>query len=254
MQKTHFTCQTCGYKTIVLGEQKKVYCPYCNKEIDTFFTEDANIESNRRIPFAISKEQAMDIYRVKYSSKMIRSVFQREEHIRQIHKVYVPYCLCNANVIIKGSESVLKKEYQKIPVNASLRPLPINNTVCESFNLDKLTTFKEQEVEDCEFEKQLIISSPIKHRFREWAEGYVSNENQDIEIDDMNITEYVYLPFWILITNYMDEFYYFVMNGQTGNVYYTLTSKNAMAASFIFGLSGASIIPIYWFFSHILLH
>lgn len=216
------------------------------------------------IPFGVSRDKAIQRFKTLHESQMVKPIFHNEKHIQQIHKVYVPYCLCNGLVetsITKNIREKIKEDsYENILVNVSLKPLPITNTACESFDLSALTAFDNCDTTDCEFEKQLIISSPVKNRFTTLIESSqktpldLSEEEQlETYLKEFCISEYIYLPYWILITNYMDEYYYYIMNGQTGEVYYTLATKNNLAAAIIYGISGLSIVPIYWLVSHLLL-
>ena len=210
------------------------------------------------IEFTVTKKQFIKKYKKVLRKKVfVPNVFYKNKLINQSNNIYLPYYLCNmyakARVLIDANkESTWISDGYKYKKNDiySLYRLCESNIIgttisCSDkidneiinqihpFNFDNMLDYSNDELnnyiyEDCsnKLNKQKIRGKVedlfIKNIFAR-IKDYNKAELNKIETAANNFSYCkVLVPIWILNIDYKNKMYYFIMNGQTGKIYYNL--------------------------------
>ena len=233
-------------------------CPYCNSKnfIINGLSDDTVV--NAVIKFEKTKKDFINKYKKVLRRKtFVPNIFYKKQTIKEISNVYLPYYLCNmtaeaqllidTNKIEKWISNNYK--YKKIDEYTLLRhfksdikgiPILISDKFDSSkidpiinYDFKKLEKYNKYEINNYIYEnfkakfqveklRKVVEDTFIKNVFDK-IKDYDSVELNKIKtaVDTFEYIK-VLLPVWILNVDYKNRQYYFIMNGQTGDIYYNL--------------------------------
>ena len=243
-------------------------CPYCSSKNLTVIKLKKNLIIDKLIPFSKTQKDFISKYKKILRKKVfIPNIFYNNKIIKTCNNLYLPYYLCNMHSKAKiyiDTKKVNKwiadnYKYNKIDdyalvrfceadledvsvrISNKMNKVRLNNIMPYDFN--KLIDYKDIDnyiYEDCKksinkenlrTEIENIVIKNIFSRIKDY--DVVELKNIQTTVSNFKYKK-VLLPLWVLNIEYKNKMYYFIMNGQTGKVYYELpTSKLKMFAIFI---------------------
>ena len=156
------SCSTCGAAMLAEENTAATICPYCGNSTVVESQFSGAVKPDFLIPFAFTKEQAMEKYKAYYQKrKLLPKSFLEGNKVEEIQGVYVPFWLYDGTVSITAEyeavdrqeteTEIIKKIYkaerrgsiafQNVPADASARmPDDIMDSI-EPFKFDALKPF-----------------------------------------------------------------------------------------------------------------
>ena len=244
-----YSCNTCGAEIICDETTAATRCPYCDNTtvIEAQFSGAA--KPDFVIPFAFTKEQAMEKYKGYYEKrKLIPKDFISGSRVEEIQGVYVPFWLYDGSVNIdaefeaadktENDTEIIRKIYkaqrrgtisfENVPADASKRmPDDIMDSV-EPFNFTQLKPFsmtympgflaERFDVEgddDLERAEKRVVNTAKQKTKATVKHDEVTEKRGDYKVNYTK-KKYAMLPVWYLTTSWNGKQWNFAMNGQTG--------------------------------------
>lgn len=263
-----YNCPSCGAVVMTTASTAATTCFYCQNPVVLGGRLSGNYKPDRVIPFALSKEKAVEKFigmckRKKYLPKD----FASEKQIEKMTGVYFPYWYIDeqkqANMSAKGNKiktwRVGNKRYTETSVyqlersgnlvikNVFERALksqdrdmlqcvhPFDLTQAKPFAMSYLSGFQaeKRDIERAE------INSAVQQRMCNYGEkllkdtisGYTGVVVQNYyDRTELESWNYTLLPVWVVTYKYKGKIFPFAINGQTGKTYGNLpTSKGKLA-------------------------
>ena len=244
-----FSCSTCGAEILTDGNTGATRCPYCGNTtvIEGQFSGAA--KPYLVIPFAFTKQQAMEKYKAYYEKKfLLPKAFLGNNQVEEIQGVYVPFWLFDGAVTVDAEfEGADKREtdteiirdiyrcerrgsvaFSNVPADASRRmPDDIMDSL-EPFRFDELKPFDMMylpgflaEKFDVEGDDDLAraekrVTATAKQKARESVKHSDVTETRGKYNVNYTKKKYAMLPVWYLTTNWNGKQWTFAMNAQTG--------------------------------------
>lgn len=245
-----YSCSTCGAEILCDQNTAATRCPYCDNTTVIEAQLSGAIKPDVVIPFAFTKEQAMEKYKGYYEKrKLIPKDFLSGSRVEEIQGVYVPFWLYDGSVSIdaefeaaditdSGAE-ITRKIYkadrrgniafENVPADASKRmPDDIMDSV-EPFDFGQLKPFsmtympgflaERFDVEgddDLERAEKRVTNSAKQKTRATVRHDEVTETRGDYKVNYTK-KKYALLPIWYLTTSWNGKQWNFAMNGQTGN-------------------------------------
>lgn len=249
-----YNCPDCGASIIADKETAATFCIYCGNSSIIKNRLTGKFAPSKIIPFKKVKEDAIEAFKkLKKGHPLVPNEFVSEKNIEKIKGVYIPFWLYDlssdgkldvkATKVSKwvvGDTHYTKTDYynvkreasmsfSKIPVDGSTRFADdIMNTI-EPFDYSELVDYNHAYLSGFLAEKYNVESNDAYIAAKERAiksseeimmndiNGYVTRRIQSKDIkEEINNTDYVLLPVYMVNVKYKDKFYLFAMNGQTG--------------------------------------
>jgi len=249
-----YTCNSCGGEIIADAATAATSCPYCRNPVVMKGKLSGSLKPDCIIPFQLDKKAAKEALIAHLSGKkLLPRCFKSKKTLDDIHGVYVPFWLfdaeINANMRYKATKvrvwadsrftytetrhfSVIRQgdmAFDSVPVDASTK---ISSDLLESiepFDATKAQDFKtgflagymadkfEYDSEDCINRANERIRQSAEDTFRRTVTGYQSviPEYRGVYLKDSKV-RYALLPVWVITATWQDKQYLFAMNGQTG--------------------------------------
>lgn len=256
-QSALYTCPNCGAGVICDSLTASTRCHFCHTPVILSGRLSGDFKPNLIIPFATTKEQAEENFRIYTKGKLLLpNGFIKNARIYSVSPLYVPYWLKSGSTDVhltaigKQTHSWTSgnrhythtKEYQverradmafvRVPCDGSRR---IDDSLMESiepFDYTGIKLFSMSYLSGCAAEKydvdKMEAAKRIDQRIREAADAeirrmadvYTSLDNASVNVTYTD-RQYVYalMPVWFLNYNYKGKDYAFVMNGQTGTTF-----------------------------------
>jgi DNA-directed RNA polymerase, subunit RPC10 (contains C4-type Zn-finger) len=251
-----YRCSSCGAELIADSTTSATFCLYCKNHTIIKSRFSGEFKPKSLIPFRLTKKQAEDIYR-KWMSKRLFAPdeFKQKDEIEKVTGIYAPFWLFDskADGMIEGDATRVttwsdpffnytqtkyyrfyrkgNAEYQRIPVDASIKLDDKFMHMIEPYNYEDLTDFSMQYLTGFMAEKYDVESSEaeavMKERVDKYLEdrlaatvsGYATHNVSGKQIDLADTTQdYAMLPIYLLINKYKGKDHVFIVNGQTGKV------------------------------------
>lgn len=249
-------CVNCGAPLEVSEFTSAMKCPNCG----SYHIFEERIEGEYTphliLPFQISKEQAVESLRKEFGRRVFTpSTFLSHASIERMEGAYVPFFLygfhADASYRAKGTkvrswtsgdtkytetsyydiEREMDAEFERIPVDASLRMENNTMDLLEPYNYKALLEFQDKYMSGFEAEIYSESADALQMRaeskaksdshalIRDSVTGYatVTQETEQINLHRKSC-EYALLPVWIYDFQYQGETYRFHVNGQTGKI------------------------------------
>lgn len=245
-----YSCSTCGAEILCDQNTAATRCPYCDNTTVIEAQLSGAIKPDVVIPFAFTKEQAMEKYKGYYEKrKLIPKDFLSGSRVEEIQGVYVPFWLYDGSVSIdaefeaaditdNGTE-ITRKIYkadrrgniafENVPADASKRmPDDIMDSV-EPFDFGQLKPFSmtympgflaerfDVEGDDDLERAEKRVTNTAKQKARATVRHDEVTETRGDYKVNYTKKKYALLPIWYLTTSWNGKQWNFAMNGQTGN-------------------------------------
>ena len=245
-----YSCSTCGAEILCDQNTAATRCPYCDNTTVIEAQLSGAIKPDVVIPFAFTKEQAMEKYKGYYEKrKLIPKDFLSGSRVEEIQGVYVPFWLYDGSVSIdaefeaaditdNGAE-ITRKIYkadrrgniafENVPADASKRmPDDIMDSV-EPFDFGQLKPFSmtympgflaerfDVEGDDDLERAEKRVTNTAKQKTRATVRHDEVTETRGDYKVNYTKKKYALLPIWYLTTSWNGKQWNFAMNGQTGN-------------------------------------
>lgn len=252
-----YNCPSCGAQLITDAETAATSCPYCGNPTVVPSQFEGSLKPDSIIPFKLIKEDAVKNLKNYYHKKpFLPKEFSEDNHIEEIKGVYVPFWLYDSDAEvhlqydgsrtmshIEGDYNVTVTEhylvrrdgtvaFNMVPADASSKmPDDLMDSI-EPFNYEDLQDFSMSYLPGYLADRYDVSSESDADRadlrmrntaldsIKETAEGLYMNlfpQKEEIIIHPDHV-HYVFLPVWMLSTQWNGKHYLFAMNGQTGKL------------------------------------
>ena len=250
-----YSCPSCGAELICDQATAATSCPYCGNPAIVPSQLTGALKPDFIIPFKLNQKDAETALRRHYRKKLLLpSVFSKENNIREIKGIYVPFWLfdarTNGSMTCAASNSSTHRSgnyritdtkhytlrrsgdlsFLMVPVDGSRRMPDQLMDSLEPYQYQELVPFSTAYLPGYFADKYDISSDDVMSR----ADLRCRNATKDLlsrtisGYDSVSITEenfetayghvhYALLPVWLLNTRWKDQNYLFAMNGQTGH-------------------------------------
>jgi DNA-directed RNA polymerase subunit RPC12/RpoP len=258
VEMDEYYCEDCGARILADKNTAATFCVYCKNTAILKSRLTEKFSPSKIIPFAKTKDEAIEAFKKVGKGKFLMpKEFSDSKNIQEITGVYVPFwlytCKMNGNIKGKGTKVTTWSTYdyiytktdtynversgvynfEKIPVDGSVRFNDAVMNSIEPFNYDDLTKFsysylsgflaEKYDVEKDEAKKITIdrakttCLNDLETKVRSSGYNSFSPSSKETNANDEEI-DYVLLPVWMLNIKYNEKFYTFAMNGQTGKM------------------------------------
>lgn len=251
-----YSCTNCGAELIADDTTAATFCIYCNSHSIIKNSFSGKFEPKSIIPFKFGKEEAKKIYSKWVNQrKFAPKGFKEKEEVEKITGIYVPFWLFDntAKGQLNGEGikistwsdkeykytqtkyySILRgctAEYNGVPVDG-LKKLDDSLILgIEPYDYNELTDFSMKYMSGFMAEKydvEIDEAASIAHkRVKEYLSANLDKTvtgynkfTQNSKVISVPKMEYSYamLPIYLLITQYENKKYEFLINGQTGKI------------------------------------
>lgn len=251
-----YNCPSCGAQIITDDTTAASSCPYCGNPTIVPSQVEGTFKPDSLLPFQLTKEDAVNKLKDFYHGKpLLPKAFRSDNHIQEIKGMYVPFWLYDgdAHVHIRAhatrvhTRTTSKEEititehyliirdgivdYNNVPADASKKMPDDFMDSIEPFDFSKLVPFQMSYLPgyladryDVSADKDRSRADKrMKNTAVQEAEktiiGYATciPEEQTVSIQSHGV-HYVFLPVWMLSTQYHGKNYLFAMNGQSGKM------------------------------------
>ncbi|MBO4468419.1 MAG: hypothetical protein J5766_03870 [Clostridia bacterium] len=251
-----YVCKFCGAAIETDGTAAATHCPYCDNELILSDQLSGSIKPNAIVPFAISKDAAMEAVKNHFKGKrLLPNDFAESHKLSKITGVYVPFWLFDsgidgfANINATNTRFYSDSQYNytetqhylvtvdgemafsKIPVDGSEKMdndlmdalEPFNYSGLVDFDPAYLSGFLADRFDEDPDESLPRASDRMKNSAEQVFLGCASEfntariKNSAISLVDPSV-KYVLLPVYLLNLSYKEKNYRFAVNGQTGKV------------------------------------
>lgn len=251
-----YNCTSCGAELIADDTTAATFCIYCNSHSMIKSRFSGQFEPKSVIPFKVGKKEALEIYTKWISNKKFApKEFKNKKEIEKITGIYIPFWLFDNNVkghlSGKGTKvrtwsdndyrytqtkyyNILREgtaNYNGVPVDG-LTKLddslmmgiePYNYNELSNFSMKYMTGFMAERYDVDAKEASAVANKRVKQymssRLSKTVTGYNSFTQNSNEITVTNMEySYAMLPIYLLVNEYNDKKYEFIINGQTGKI------------------------------------
>ncbi len=251
-----YHCNNCGAEIVADETTAATFCIYCKSP--SLIQERFHGEFHPRyiIPFKLKKDEAEALYKEWMKKKLFAPrAFKQDEEIEKIKGVYVPFWLfdCDAHGNIQGQATKVKTWtsgdyrytntkyyyierqgigcYENIPVDGSTKfddkyvqlIEPYNYQEMQEFSMHYITGFFAEKYDVDAIQSQEVVKERVQEyitdRLKNTVSGYTTFSVKNRKSNVKNATEsYAMLPIYLLVNEFNDEKYMFLVNGQTGTI------------------------------------
>lgn len=252
-EQTEFVCNSCGAKLITDSHTAATFCTFCGSPalVGKRLTED--FKPQYMIPFKYSRQSAEEAF-IKWAGKgkWTPFGFVSKKNVEKMTGLYVPFWLFDIDAKIEAKGTGDKVSYRgdykitetfefernadlkwtHVPLDGETRIDDALMEAIEPFDFEALIPYDykylpgfyadrfDQSPQDlaARATKRAMdgIDQTLKGSLKGQYDSYKIKENKS-RIDKM-AANYALLPVWFLSYKYRNKFYYFAMNGQTGEV------------------------------------
>ncbi len=269
-----YRCPSCSAELICDETTAATTCPYCGNPTIVSGQLSGVFKPDYIIPFAYSKEQAMEGLRKHYKGKpLLPKAFTSENHIEEMQGIYVPFWLFSGSVSISakydartsrthtnGDYEVTETSFydvrrkgtvsfENIPCDGSQKMDDAYMDSIEPFRMEEMKRFSTAYLPGYLAERYDVDAQACKARADERSvQSTLDATRRDvigyttvIPIEEKTQihrgqVSYSLLPVWALYTKYRNKTYVFMMNGQTGKMVGDLPISYTKFFLYLFGI------------------
>lgn len=251
-----YSCPSCGAEITGDDTLGATVCPYCGQSTIVKGQFEDALRPDYIIPFKIDKKAAMEAFEADFqNAPFLPDEFKNRKKIEEMAGVYVPHwmfdCDCDAAITYNATRMMAwsdsnfnytKTDYYKlirmggvgfanIPVDASLKADDAYMEALEPYSYDDAVDFDGAYLSGYLADKYDVSPEESVQR----ANERVKNSTIEVFDDTTNYyatvfpdsakvsfsngkIRYSLLPAWMLNIKYLDKYYQFAINGQTGKV------------------------------------
>ena len=249
-----YHCKDCGAEIIADENTASTFCGYCGNTAILKSKLSGKFAPSKIIPFKKTKEEAIEAFKnVSKGKPLTPKFFNKKENIEKVSGVYIPFWLfsisSSGNIDVSATKVQTwiagdteytktdtyevnrngKMKYDRVPVDGSTRFDDDLMTSIEPFDYNEMVDYNHAYLSGFLAEKYDVDDKTselvAKNRAQKTTEttlmdsihGYATKIIRKSEYtNDIEKTEYVLLPVWMVNVKYNDKYYTFAMNAQTG--------------------------------------
>ncbi|MBR4403882.1 MAG: hypothetical protein IKT10_02095 [Clostridiales bacterium] len=252
-EQTEFVCNACGAKIVTDSHTAATFCAFCGSPALVGKRLTEQFQPQYMIPFKYSRKSAEEAF-IKWAGKgkWTPFGFVSKKNVEKMTGLYVPFWLFNIKATIdaqgtgtkvrySGDDEIIetfnfkrnaKLSWDHVPLDGETRIDDALMEAIEPFDFDALIPYDyrylpgfyadryDQSPQDlaARATKRGItgIDNALKGSLKGTYDRFTIKQNLS-RIDSME-ANYALLPIWFLSYKYRNKYYYFAMNGQTGEV------------------------------------
>lgn len=277
-----YHCKSCGAVVMTEKETTATVCSFCGSVVVLGDRLTGKLAPAQVIPFAISKEEAMQAFR-KWcrNGRLTPKGFMTADRIKGITGMYVPFWLYDlhniVDVLARGTRvstytrgdyrytetqhfdvyRKLRLNYVKLPIDASEKMNDELMDKLEPFPYDRLQSFKTAYLAGYVAEKYSFDENELLPRAKQKISEYIESSIHSTMTPYTTVTytnkqidtqckqaAYTLLPVWVVHYDYNKLEYTFAMNGQTGKVVGKPPISKAKVAAWFASIAGGSLLSL----------
>ena len=252
-EQTEFVCNSCGAKIITDAHTAATFCAFCGSPALVGKRLTEQFQPQYMIPFKYSRKSAEEaFFKWAGKGKWTPFGFASKKSVEKMTGLYVPFWLFNINATIDAEGTGTKSHYSgddeivetfsferhgqlswnHVPLDGETRIDDELMEAIEPFDFNALIPYDykylpgfyadryDQSPQDlaARATKRAMngIDSQLKGSLKGVFDRFTIKKNLS-KIDSME-ANYALLPVWFLSYKYRNKYYYFAMNGQTGEV------------------------------------
>lgn len=252
-EQTEFVCNACGAKLVTDSHTAATFCAFCGSPALVGKRLTEQFQPQYMIPFKYSRKSAEEAF-IQWAGKgkWTPFGFVSKKNVQKMTGLYVPFWLFNINATIDAKGTGTKSHYRgddeivesfnferkaqlywnNVPLDGETRIDDALMEAIEPFDFEALMPYDyrylpgfyadryDQTPQDLSGRatKRGIdgINQALSSSLKGTYDRFTIKENLS-RIDSME-ANYALLPVWFLSYKYRNKYYYFAMNGQTGEV------------------------------------
>ena len=252
-EQTEFVCNACGAKLVTDSHTAATFCAFCGSPALVGKRLTEQFQPQYMIPFKYSRKSAEEAF-IQWAGKgkWTPFGFVSKKNVQKMTGLYVPFWLFNINATIDAKGTATKSHYRgddeivesfnferkaqlywnNVPLDGETRIDDALMEAIEPFDFRALMPYDyrylpgfyadryDQTPQDLSGRatKRGIdgINQALNSSLKGTYDKFTIKENLS-RIDSME-ANYALLPVWFLSYKYRNKYYYFAMNGQTGEV------------------------------------
>ncbi len=272
-EQTEFVCNACGAKLITDSHTSATFCTFCGSPALVGKRLTEKFQPQYMIPFKYSRQSAEEAF-IKWAGKgkWTPFGFVSKKNVAKMTGLYVPFWLFNIDATVdaegtgdkisySGNDQITetfdftrhgKLEWRNVPLDGETRVDDALMEAIEPFEFDALIPYdyrylpgfyadrydqSPQDLAERATKRGMDgIDKALKGSLKSTYDKFRIKKNLS-KIDKME-ANYALLPVWFMSYKYRNKFYYFAMNGQTGEVAGTVPVSPVKKMMFFFILLG----------------
>ncbi len=236
-----YACTSCGGELVVNDVESSTFCAYCGQPTVVFSRVSKELRPKYILPFQITKEQAVQIIREKFSKGMMVPDEIKNFQVERLRGIYIPYFLYNIYCydfqILEGTDKSGSRrrylreaqcEYKGIPLEASYHLNDEMSKLLGYFDFSNLKPFEPAYLsgfyaDRYDIDKQKAEETAVKRIIKDFNRKIAySVPAKDLRIleqhprPEVRNQDYVLMPVWFMTFRYKNEPYTMLVNGQNG--------------------------------------
>ena len=269
-----YICNSCGGEIVGDETLAASSCPFCDNPVVMMGQFAGDLRPDYVIPFKFDKNAAITALHNHYKGKvLLPKVFKDENHIKEVKGLYVPVWLfdadADAHIRYRATRTrhwsdsnynytetsyymVIRAGnigFANVPVDGSTKMDDALMESIEPFSMKDAVDFQTAYLSGYFADKYDVDSEASVSRanerikrstedaFRSTVNGYTSVIATDSRVALHNgQAKYALYPVWILNTQWKDQTYTFIMNGQTGKFAGNLPMDKGAFWKWFFGI------------------
>ena len=250
--KQEFVCNACGARVVTDSHTSATFCAFCGSPALVGQRLSENFRPKYLIPFSVGREKAENLF-IKWAKggRWTPMNFVSKKNIEKLTGLYVPFWLFDYKVQLdvegKGTTSSIAgniktiKDYDvqykgnmffdNVPFDGETRIDDALMEAIEPYNMSKMIPYDYKYLPGFFADRYDLDAEALKDRAvkrgREYINQFVNTKTK--KYDTFSIkqnksvftdirADYALLPVWFMSYKYLGKYYYFAVNGQTGEV------------------------------------
>ena len=252
-EQTEFVCNACGAKLVTDAHTAATFCAFCGSPALVGKRLTEKFQPQYMIPFKYSRKSAEEAF-IKWAGKgkWTPFGFVSKKNVQKMTGLYVPFWLFNIKATLdahgtgdkikyRGNDEIIETfsfdrnaqlQWDFVPLDGETRIDDALMEAIEPFDFDALIPYdyrylpgfyadvydlSPQDLSARATKRGMDgINDSLKGSLKGTFDRYSIKDNKS-RIDAME-ANYALLPVWFLSYKYRNKYYYFAMNGQTGEV------------------------------------
>jgi len=272
-EQTEFVCNSCGAKLVTDAHTAATFCTFCGSPALVGKRLTESFQPQYMIPFKYSRKSAEEAF-IKWAGKgkWTPFGFVSKANVAKMTGLYVPFWLFNIKASIdakgtgdkvhyRGDDEIIETfdferkanlSWDYVPLDGETRIDDALMEAIEPFDFDALIPYDyrylpgfyadryDQSPQDLAARATKRGMDGIDKALKGSLKGTYDRFNikQNLSRIDSMEANYALLPVWFLSYKYRNKFYYFAMNGQTGEVAGTIPVSPVKKTMFFFIVLG----------------
>lgn len=249
-QQTEFKCNSCGATIVTDSNTSATFCAFCGSPALVGQRLTKEFEPKYIIPFQIPREKAVDIF-IGWAKggRWTPFGFVSDKNIEKLTGLYVPFWLFNVDAhvdakgtgsksVYKGDDEIIREiewervgdlKWRNIPLDGETRIDDALMEAIEPFHYTKMIPFDYKYLPGFYADRYDLEAKDLSDRCKARVKGEIDDyinrtlkdfTTKDIKKNDTKLTSisanYALLPVWFMSYKYLGKYYYFAINGETG--------------------------------------